>query len=52
MRKISLISVGIEATTSGLDLPLLCRRTENVGDDIGGEPRRRESKGTCECCAA
>ena len=27
-------------------------RTEKVGDDIGGESRRRESKGTYECCAA
>ena len=26
-------------------------RTEKVGDDIGGESRRRESKGTYECCA-
>ena len=22
------------------------------GDDLGGESRRRESKGTYECCAA
>ena len=56
--KILLNSVGIEPTTSGLDLPLLCRlsyvrgRTEKVGDDLGGELRRRESKGTYECCAA
>ena len=27
-------------------------RTEKVGDDLGGESRRRESKGTYECCAA
>ena len=27
-------------------------RTEKVGDDLGGEPRRRERKGTYECCAA
>ena len=27
-------------------------RTENVGDDLGGESRRRESIGTYECCAA
>ena len=27
-------------------------RTEKVGDDLGGELRRRESKGTYECCAA
>ena len=26
-------------------------RTEKVGDDLGGELRRRESKGTYECCA-
>ena len=25
---------------------------ERVGDDLGGESRRRESKGTYECCAA
>ena len=52
--KILLTSLGIEPTTSGLDLPLFCRlrgRTENVGDDLGGESRRRESKGTYECCA-
>ena len=30
----------------------LQRRTEKVGDDLGGESRRRESKGTYECCAA
>ena len=27
-------------------------RTEKVRDDLGGESRRRESKGTYECCAA
>ena len=27
-------------------------RTEKVRDDYGGESRRRESKGTYECCAA
>ena len=26
--------------------------TEKVGDDLGGESRRRENKGTYECCAA
>ena len=26
--------------------------TDKVGDDLGGELRRRESKGTYECCAA
>ena len=55
--KFLLTSVGIEPTTSGLDLPLLCRtelrgRTEKVGDDLGGESRRTESKCTYECCAA
>ena len=49
-------SVGIEPMTSRLDLPLLCPelrgRTEKVGDDLGGESWRRESKGTYECCAA
>ena len=25
---------------------------EKVGEDLGGESRRRESKGTYECCAA
>ena len=45
--KIPLTSVGIEPTTSGLDLPLLCRLShEKVGDDSGGESRRIESKGT------
>ena len=54
--KFFLTSVGIEPTTSGIDLPLPCLptelrgRTEKVGDDIGGESRRRESKGTYECC--
>ena len=55
--KIILTSVGIEPTTSGLDLPLLCRLSyevgqRKIGDDLGGESRRRESKGTNECCAA
>ena len=27
-------------------------RTEKVGDDLGSESRRRESKGTYESCAA
>ena len=43
--EILLTSVGIEPTTSGLHLPLLCR-TDKVGDDYGGESRRRESKGS------
>ena len=48
--------MGIEPTTSGLDLPFLPTelrgRTEKVGDDLDGESRRRESKGTYECYAA
>ena len=37
-------SVRIRST---ITLPIELRgRTENVGDDIGGESRRRESKGT------
>ena len=44
-------------TTSGLDLPLLCRLRYKVaqrksGTILDGESRRRESKGTSECCAA
>ena len=27
-------------------------RIEKGGDDLGGKSRRRESKGTYECCAA
>ena len=54
--KFLLTSVGIEPTTSGLDLPLLCRLSyavrQKVGDDLGSESWRRESKGTYECCAA
>ena len=68
--KIILTSVGIEPTTSGLDLPIYLKkkkkekrstvttelrgRTEKVGDNLGGESRRREGKGTyeCICCAA
>ena len=45
-------SVGIEPTTSGLDLPLLCRLSYKVkvaqrksGTILDGESRRRESKG-------
>ena len=48
--KIILTSVGIETTTSGLDLPLLCRLSYEVGQRKSGtircESRRRESKGT------
>ena len=52
-----LTSVGIEPTTSGLGLPLLCRLSYEVGQRktatiIGGGSRRRESKGTYECCVA
>ena len=48
--KILLTSVGIEPTTSGLNLPLLCRLSYEVGQREsgtikGGESRRRESKG-------
>ena len=55
--KIILTSVGIEPTTSGLDLPLLYRLSYEVGQRksgtiLGGESRLRESKGTYECCAA
>ena len=55
--KILLTSVGVEPTTSGLDLPLLCRLSYEVGQResgtiLGGESRRKESKGTYECCAA
>ena len=38
---------------SNVTLPTELRgRTEKVGDDLGGESRRRESKGTYNCCAA
>ena len=38
---------------STVTLPTELRgRTEKVEDDLGGETRRRESKGTYECCAA
>ena len=38
---------------STLALPTEPRgRTEKVGDDLGGETRQREGKGTYECCAA
>ena len=56
-RKNLLTSVGIEHTVSGLDLPSLCRLSYKVaqrksGTSLDGESRRRESKGTFECCAA
>ena len=52
-----LTSVGIEPTTSGLDLPSLCRLSYKVaqrksGTILDGESRRSESEGTYECCAA
>ena len=54
--KILLTSVGIEPTTSGLDLRLLCQQCYEVGQRKSGTievvNRRRESKGTYECCAA
>ena len=38
---------------STVTLPTELRgRAEKVGDDLGGESRRRERKGTYECCAA
>ena len=38
---------------STVTLPTKLRgRAEKVGDDLGGESRRRKSKGTYECCAA
>ena len=38
---------------STVTLPTELRgRTEKVGDDLGGESLRRESKGTYECCVA
>ena len=36
-------------STVTLPTGLRCR-TEKVGDDLGGESRRRESEGTYECC--
>ena len=38
-------------STVTLPTELRCR-TEKVGDYLGDESRRRESKGTYECCAA
>ena len=38
---------------STVTLPIELRgRTEKVWDDLGGESRRGERKGTYECCAA
>ena len=55
-RKNLFTSVGIEPTTSGLYLPSLWRLSYKVaqrksGTILDGESRRRESKGTSECCA-
>ena len=55
-RKNLLTLVGIEPTTSGLDLLSLCRLSYKVaqrksGTIFDGELWRRESKGTYECCA-
>ena len=55
--KILFTSVGIEPTTFGLVLSLLCRLSYEVGQRksgiiSGGESRQRESKGTYECSAA
>ena len=55
--KIFLTLVGIEPTTSRLDLTLLFRLSYKVaqrksGTIVDGESQRRESKGTYECCTA
>ena len=55
--KTLLTSVGIEPTISGLDLPLVCRRSYEVGQRksgtiLGGDSRERESNCTYECFAA
>ena len=44
-------SKGNQVTTRGKE-KILPGRTEKVGDDLDGESRRRESKGTYECCVA
>ena len=54
--KILLTSVGIQPTTSGLDLPLLRRLSYEVGQRKSGtimvvNRGEGESKGTYECCA-
>ena len=50
-----LTSVGIEPTTSRLDLPLLCRLCYEVAQRKSGTikvvNRGEESMGTYECCA-
>ena len=55
--KTLLTSVGIEPTTSGLDLPLLCRLSNEVGQRKSGTIKvvsrgEEKNKGTYECCAA
>ena len=57
IRKKPLNSLGIEPKNSRLNLPLLFRLSYGVGQTrsgtiLGCESRRRESKGTYECCAA
>ena len=49
--------MGIEPTTSGLDLPLLCRLSYEVGQRKSGTIKvvnrgEEKDKGTYECCAA
>ena len=44
VRKNLLTSVGIEPTTSGLDLPLLCRLSYEVGQRKSGTINRGEEK--------
>ena len=55
--KILLTAVGIEPTTFGIDLPLLCRLSYEVGQRESGTIRvvnrgERGGKGTYECYAA
>ena len=42
--KILMTSVGIEPTTSGLDLPLLCRLSYEVGQDLQNSARSRTER--------
>ena len=54
---ILLTAVGIEPTTSGIDLPLLCRLSYEVGQRESETIKvvnrgEREGKGTYECYAA
>ena len=44
--------VSNSSIVTSVTLPTELRgRTEKIGDDKGGESRRRESKATYECCA-